>query len=606
MKISRTIALVLFAIVQTGVSQSLKYYVDAASGYDGNDGLSPAKAWKTLAKVSVTQFQPGDSVLFKAGLVWIGQLVLQGSGAKEAPIVVDMYGGSVKPRLDGNGVVGTATVYLNNGKFWEINNLEITNNAATEGDRRGVLVSASNFGLVQHIYLRNLDIHDVRGIVGDDDAQKRTAGIGIEVNSDNLVPTRFDDLLIEGCTIYSVDNTGLYTDCTVSGARTDYPGTGKWPARSFSNARIRNNIIHHIAKNAMIIRLFDKGVIEYNTCYETALKTTGNTMFSSSCDGTVFQFNEGYFNRSSGSDGSMYDADLRSPNTIWQYSYSHDNAHGLFWTCTNQADTNVVCRYNISQNDKGIIFCINYPNTSVYCYNNTVYCGSGIAPTIISERNVNTGTRAYYFYNNVIYSDSPNAKYDFRSSGYTRTIDYNVFFGYHPSNEPADFHKLTSDPQLVNPGGGGTGIHSVDGYKLKPTSPCIRNGILISGNGGLDYWGNSVSPIANASRGANEVSTLTGVNERGAAGLQDFALSQNYPNPFNPSTSFEFRVSSFGFVSLSVFDVLGREVATLVHDVRPAGVYNVRWDATAISSGVYFYRLRASDCVETKKMVFTK
>jgi endo-1,4-beta-xylanase len=85
-----------------------------------------------------------------------------------------------------------------------------------------------------------------------------------------------------------------------------------------------------------------------------------------------------------------------------------------------------------------------------------------------------------------------------------------------------------------------------------------------------------------------------------------FALCQNYPNPFNPSTSFEFRVSSFGFVTLKVFDVLGREIATLVNELRSPGTYSVRWDASSFTSGVYFYRLQAGAFVETKQMVLMK
>ncbi len=85
-----------------------------------------------------------------------------------------------------------------------------------------------------------------------------------------------------------------------------------------------------------------------------------------------------------------------------------------------------------------------------------------------------------------------------------------------------------------------------------------------------------------------------------------FVLCQNYPNPFNPGTSFEFRISSLGFVSLKIFDVLGREVATLVNEVRPAGVHTIRWDAASLPSGVYYYRLRAGAFVEAKKMVLMK
>ncbi len=102
-----------------------------------------------------------------------------------------------------------------------------------------------------------------------------------------------------------------------------------------------------------------------------------------------------------------------------------------------------------------------------------------------------------------------------------------------------------------------------------------------------------------------------------------FVLRQNYPNPFNPTTNIEFsvatksrrdlvllkqdgRIANVELVMLGVFDVLGRRVATLVNEVRPAGVYTVRWDASSLPSGVYYYRLQAGAFVESKKMVLTK
>lgn len=85
-----------------------------------------------------------------------------------------------------------------------------------------------------------------------------------------------------------------------------------------------------------------------------------------------------------------------------------------------------------------------------------------------------------------------------------------------------------------------------------------------------------------------------------------FALSQNYPNPFNPTTNIEFQVSSLEFVSLKVLDVLGREVAALAKEQRQPGTYMVRWSASGMPSGVYFYRLQAGGFVETKKMILAK
>jgi hypothetical protein len=155
-----------------------------------------------------------------------------------------------------------------------------------------------------------------------------------------------------------------------------------------------------------------------------------------------------------------------------------------------QADVNVVCRYNISQNDQGIIFCINYPVTSVRIYNNTVYCPANLSPVIISERNNGgSGSRTYTFNNNLIFNLSPTASYDF-TNGYNRTIDYNCFWGIHPASEPSDPHKITADPKLASAGSGGFGINSVDGYKLLSNSSCINKGKVITSNGGRDYWGN--------------------------------------------------------------------------------------------------------------------
>ena len=85
-----------------------------------------------------------------------------------------------------------------------------------------------------------------------------------------------------------------------------------------------------------------------------------------------------------------------------------------------------------------------------------------------------------------------------------------------------------------------------------------------------------------------------------------FALHQNYPNPFNPTTNFGFRIVDFGFVSFKVYDVLGREVATLVNEVKQPGEYTVTWDAAREPSGIYFYKLAAGTYTDCKKMVLIK
>lgn len=81
---------------------------------------------------------------------------------------------------------------------------------------------------------------------------------------------------------------------------------------------------------------------------------------------------------------------------------------------------------------------------------------------------------------------------------------------------------------------------------------------------------------------------------------------QNYPNPFNPSTKIQFSIVNRQWTIVKVFDVLGREVATLVNEVKEPGIYTVQWDAKGIASGVYLYRLQAGNFVETKKLVLLR
>ena len=85
-----------------------------------------------------------------------------------------------------------------------------------------------------------------------------------------------------------------------------------------------------------------------------------------------------------------------------------------------------------------------------------------------------------------------------------------------------------------------------------------------------------------------------------------FSLEQNYPNPFNPSTSIQYAISSRQFVTLKVYDVLGKEVITLANEEKPGGMYNVQFTMNNLSSGIYFYQLKAGDYFETKKMILMK
>ena len=90
-----------------------------------------------------------------------------------------------------------------------------------------------------------------------------------------------------------------------------------------------------------------------------------------------------------------------------------------------------------------------------------------------------------------------------------------------------------------------------------------------------------------------------------------FILYQNYPNPFNPSTNIKYQIPNSKFVTLKVYDVLGKEVETLVNEMQSAGTYEISWNArngvsAAYSSGIYYYKLVAGNYTDTKKMILIK
>ena len=85
-----------------------------------------------------------------------------------------------------------------------------------------------------------------------------------------------------------------------------------------------------------------------------------------------------------------------------------------------------------------------------------------------------------------------------------------------------------------------------------------------------------------------------------------YSLSQNYPNPFNPTTKIKYDLPKSGHVILKVYDILGRELTTLVNEEKPAGSYEVRFNGSNLSSGIYFYKIQAGDYTSVKKMVLIK
>lgn len=102
------------------------------------------------------------------------------------------------------------------------------------------------------------------------------------------------------------------------------------------------------------------------------------------------------------------------------------------------------------------------------------------------------------------------------------------------------------------------------------------------------------------------ISPVVDVNDDIHSKIYSYILYQNFPNPFNPTTQIGYSVPEFGFVTLKIYDVLGKEVSVLVGEEKSSGSYVVQFDASKLSSGIYFYQLITKDYVDTKKMILIK
>ena len=157
--------------------------------------------------------------------------------------------------------------------------------------------------------------------------------------------------------------------------------------------------------------------------------------------------------------------------------------------------------------------------------------------------------------------------------------------------------SLNSVPAPVDTDHDGMPDEWESSHGLNPGDAADRNVVGANGYTMLENYLNGLV--------GNDPSTTTAVASDRSVPSR-FAVGQNFPNPFNPTTAISYRLSAISFVTLKVYDLLGREVATLVNDRLEAGSYQTTFDASHLSSGVYLYQLRAGESVQTRKMMLMK
>jgi hypothetical protein len=462
-----------------------RYYVDSIGGNDANNGKSPATAWQSLTKVNTGIFTVGDWILLKCGSHWNDYFSPAGSGEARHPIKVTSYGDGPKPQIDAQGKA-LASVFIQNGEYWDIENLDVTNTSTTHPPLLcGVEFSLLDFGTAHGVTLRHLDVHDVASA-----EDKGNGGSGIFVdNRGDRVLSRYDGLLIEDCHLWHNDRNGLTMDC-------GYWHRPKW----YPNLHviIRGNLVEHTGGDCIVAIGCDGALLEHNIVHggRERCPEYAAGIWVWSCDNSVLQFNE-----SSGmigqEDAQGFDADYNNRNTLIQYNYSHDNQGGFVMMCSPGEATpdmfgnvGTTIRYNISQNDGFRIFTLSGPIHNAQIYNNTIYTKKGDDPDLFFAWNWGGAWPDKDTFSNNIFQSDGTDKYNMGGSTHI-TYTNNDFFGTFnaPSTDP---HAVVKNPMLKAPGSAADGIKTVGGYKLNKNSPCYGAGAIIPSNGGRDYFGKKV------------------------------------------------------------------------------------------------------------------
>jgi hypothetical protein len=316
--------------------------------------------------------------------------------------------------------------------------------------------------------------------------------------------------------------------------------------------------------------------------------------------------------------GGFYSFLTKGGGTVLRYNIVHDIwpkespqygpialGYGIYLD-ENSSDFSV--HHNVAYRTAGYAIMLHQASRNNLVYNNTaVGSGGGWGDVIASTPSgTDTSVDGTVVANNlaVMLDDRSGWCINFMSE--VPACNYNGY--YNPSH----------NNQLNNNGMEGTGVvgnplfadAAGNDFSLLAGSPMIDKGAVIPGI--TDGYVGSAPDIGAYERGGSELPGPrynTGpapVGVRSAGSPTVFSLEQNFPNPFNPSTTISFSLLSKSFVSLKIFDLIGREVATIISEEMLAGNYTRQWNAANMSSGVYFYRLQAGTYIATKKLVLLR
>jgi hypothetical protein len=510
------------------------YYVDNGPlGSDANNGLSEGAPFKSLSKITNLVKNSKTKVLLKSGATFTGNLILKDLGGTETkPFIIDKYGGSERPVINGNGVTSAVEIREGNIRF---RNIHITNSSGN----RGISVAPIVAGALKNVQITDCRIENVnwagldnvvnvnpanlnvKAICPDARYSYQNGGIIFQANTSATVGASwFEDIFITNNEIFKVARTGIWLD-TQWGKR---PGLG-WGYNNYisddngwypsKNIIVQHNDISYTGGDAIVLIATKDSFLEYNKAtHANYLGRTGYYnagIWPHSSVNFVMQFNEvAYTHLENGSgDGEGLDVDIACINALVQYNYVHHNDGGGMLICNNKSEINgqerigdhhgTVVRNNVffdngKDADKAAFLTISSAVGKTDVYNNTVIVTNRRSDMkfVISADYANIGkSKDFTFRNNIFAATaSVSALFDltyFINCGFENNLAYQIGDVKSKIN---DSKLLIYNPKITVPG-------SLDGYesgiKFKPAeSKVFEDGLVFDGMSEKDMSGVSV------------------------------------------------------------------------------------------------------------------
>jgi hypothetical protein len=471
------------------------YYL-ACSGANGSGTVAPP--WGSLSQVDAHVFAPGDRLLIEDGATCTGTLQPRGSGDGTAPITIDSYGTGPAPVMDGNGA--GAAIELHDVQGWQVRDLTITNPAMIRGSEKGIFVlldKGFNGGVAAHYDFSNLRLHDIDGSPADVRGNGNGGIILRNTRADGR--THFADVQISHDSFTDVSGLGVETWNTNCRRANTWGGECAGAYAPSTGVAVSDNTFTRIGSGAVVPFTTDRALVDHNTVdgFNEVAGGIAAAFWISNGDNAIFEHNsasDGVAQPVKGNYDSMaYDIDQDTRNTTFQYNLSFDNGGGGFMFCLNS--THGVFRDNISIADgtRSLRGCSG-SLTNAQFYNNDIIVDPGSHASNLKVIDFGTETGPVSFRNNLVQVSGGSVSWP--TYGNIR-VDHNLIFGVAPPSDATS--TIAASPDVVD----GEDI-SADGMKLLAGSPALRAGVPIADNGGLDYFGNRVSPAGTPNIGADD------------------------------------------------------------------------------------------------------